>query len=49
MRDISTKPQHYLYPMKKGGDRLHHRIIISDTLRGFYLFQRRHLFTLKNR
>ena len=42
------KPQHYLYPHSKSGGRLHHRIMILDTLRGFYRVQRRHLLTLNN-
>ena len=41
------KTQHYLYPLRKSGARLHQRIIISDALRGFYLVQRRYLLTLK--
>ena len=48
MQDKSTKPRQYLHPMKRGGVRIHQRIMISDTLRGFYLVHRRHVSTLKN-
>ena len=42
------KPQQYLYPLRKNGDRLHHRIMILDILREFYLVHRRHLLNLNN-
>ena len=48
MLDISTKPQHYLYPLRNSGVSLYYRVFISDTLRRFYIVQRRHLLTLNN-
>ena len=48
MWDISMKSQKYIYPLRKSGGRIYHRIIISDTLRGFYLFQRRHILIINN-
>ena len=35
IQEISTKPQHYLYPLRKIGCRLNQRIMISDIFRGF--------------
>ena len=48
MRDRSTKPQHHLYPQRNNGGRIHDRILILDTLRVFYLVQKKHLLTPYN-
>ena len=48
MQERSIKPQHCIYPLSKSGGKLHQRIVILDTVRGFYLVQRRHLFKIDN-
>ena len=42
---ISMKLQHYVYPQRNSGDRLHQRILILNTLRILYLVLRKQLLT----
>ena len=45
---VNKKSQHYLYPQRKSGGRIHQIIMILNSLRVFYLVQRINLLTLKN-